>query len=130
MWVTAHALVIDEGGGAFVQAFGATWGSDGVLYLEGELDLAAEEAAVRALIDRPERENDLVIDMSRLTFMDSTGIRVLETVAMGPAAVRVVLRSPRRGVQRVLELVGIVNWPNIAVRDGESADLREDLFIF
>lgn len=82
-----------------MQAFAATWGSDGVLYLEGEFDLDAEEAAVGALRGHPYDENGVVIDVSRLTFMDSTGIRVLQTLAQGPGATRVVLRSPRRGVQ-------------------------------
>jgi anti-anti-sigma factor len=104
-----------------VQPFTATWGPDGVLYLEGELDLGAEEAAIAALRDRRESPDDLVIDLSRLTFIDSTGIRVLETIAMGPAASRVVLRSPRGGVLKVLDLVGIENWPMVAVRDGEPA---------
>jgi anti-anti-sigma factor len=112
-----------------VQAFAATWGSDGVLYLEGEFDLEGEETAVGALRGRPYDQNDVVIDVSRLTFMDSTGIRVLQTLATGPAATRVVLRSPRRGVQKVLELVGIAKRPPIAVGEGAPAS-HEDLFIF
>lgn len=112
-----------------MQAFAATWGSDGVLYLEGEFDLDAEEAAVGALRGHPHDENGVVIDVSRLTFMDSTGIRVLQTLAKGPGATRVVLRSPRRGVQKVLELVGIAKRPPIAGGEGEQAS-REDFFIF
>lgn len=112
-----------------MQAFAATWGSDGVLYLEGEFDLDAEEAAVGALRGHPYDENGVVIDVSRLTFMDSTGIRVLQTLAKGPGATRVVLRSPRRGVQKVLELVGIGKRPPIAGGEGEQAS-REDFFIF
>jgi anti-anti-sigma factor len=112
-----------------VEALAATWGSDGVLYLEGEFDLEGEEAAVGALRGRPYDENDVVIDVSRLTFMDSTGIRILQALATGPAATRVVLRSPRRGVQKVLELAGIGRRPPIAAGEGEPAS-REDLFIF
>jgi anti-anti-sigma factor len=112
-----------------MQAFAATWGSDGVLYLEGEFDLEAEEAAVWALRGRPHDENDVLIDVSRLTFMDSTGIRVLKTLATGPAATRVVLRSPRRGVQQVLELVGIAKRPPTAVGEDAPAS-HEDSFIF
>jgi hypothetical protein len=36
-----------------MQAFAATWGSEGALYLEGEFDLDAEEAAVGALRGHP-----------------------------------------------------------------------------
>lgn len=116
-----------------MQAFVATWGSDGVLYLEGELDLDAEEAAVGALRGRPNDENDVVIDLSRLTFMDSTCIRVFQTLAAGPLATRAVLRSPSRCVRKVLELVGIAGWPTISVRDGVSGAAsasHEDPFIF
>jgi anti-anti-sigma factor len=112
-----------------MRAFAATWGSDGVLYLEGEFDLDAEEAAVGALRGHPYDANGVVIDVSRLTFMDSTGIRVLQTLAKGPGATRVVLRSPRRGVQKVLELVGMARRPPIAGNEGEQAS-REDFFIF
>jgi anti-anti-sigma factor len=113
-----------------MQAFAATWGSGGVLYLEGEFDLEAEEAAVGALRGHhPYDENGVVIDVSRLTFMDSTGIRVLQTLATGPGATRVVLRSPRRGVQKVLELVGIAKRPPIAVGEDAPAS-HEDSFIF
>jgi anti-anti-sigma factor len=112
-----------------MESFAATW-QDGVLRLEGELDLAAEERAATALRNRPLTANDLVIDLSGVTFMDSTGIRVLETVAMGPEAIRVILRSPQPLVRRVLELVGIARWPNVAVRDDErTSAVREDLFI-
>jgi anti-anti-sigma factor len=114
-----------------MQSFAATWQTNGDLRLEGELDLAAEEQAVAALRSRPAAANDLVIDLSRLTFMDSTGIRVLETVAMGPGAVAVTLRSPQRAVRRVLDLVGIARWPNVAVRDeSRPATRHEDPFIF
>ena len=82
-----------------------------------------------ALRGRSYDENDVVIDISRLTFMDSTRIRVLQTLATGPEATRVVLRSPRRGVQKVLELVGIAKRPSMAAGEGEPAS-REDLFIF
>jgi anti-anti-sigma factor len=112
-----------------MQAFAATWGSDGVLYLEGEFDLDAEEAAVGALRGHPYDENGIVIDASRLTFMDSTGIRVLQTLATAPGAARAVLRSPRRGVQKVLELVGIAKRPPIAVGKHAPAS-HEDSFIF
>jgi anti-anti-sigma factor len=103
-----------------VTAFSATWHPDGVLYLAGELDLASETAVVAALRERPDTISDLVIDLSALTFLDSTGIRVLETIATGPTAIHVVLRSPGRAVLRVLELVGIPDWPNATISAEEA----------
>jgi anti-anti-sigma factor len=78
-----------------VQAFSAVWGSDRVLYLIGELDLASEIDVVAALEARPGGLDELVIDLSGLTFMDSTGIRVFQDAAADPRAVRT--GSPRAG---------------------------------
>jgi anti-sigma B factor antagonist len=118
-------------GGFVVQAFSAVWQSDRVLYLVGELDLASESEVLAALEERPEGLDELVIDLSGLTFMDSTGIRVVEGMATGPRGVRTVLRAPRPSVRRVLDLVGVVHWPNVAVRGGDAAPgAREDLLIF
>lgn len=113
-----------------MQAFSAVWRSDGVLYLVGELDLACETDVIAALAERPEGLDELVIDLSGLSFMDSTGIRALEVAAGGADTVRLVLRAPRPPVLRVLELVGMTNWPNVAVRVPDAAlAMHEDLLI-
>ncbi|MGH2943480.1 MAG: STAS domain-containing protein [Solirubrobacteraceae bacterium] len=79
--------------------------------LVGELDLATADA-VQEELDRVEASDAgaIVVDLSRLEFMDSTGVRLLVyavarsredsnrlTLLRGPAA-----------VQRVLELSGVV----------------------
>jgi stage II sporulation protein AA (anti-sigma F factor antagonist) len=81
-----------------------------VLPLTGALDVAtATEAHKRMLGLELRRRDRLVLDLSELTFMDSTGIRFIlqarEHAHMHGAAF-VVVRGPEP-VMRVLELVGL-----------------------
>ena len=81
-----------------------------VLPLEGELDVAtATEAQKRLLRLRLHRGDQLVIDLSGVTFMDSTGIRLILQArehALQHGAGLLVVRGPE-AVMRVLELVGL-----------------------
>ena len=84
--------------------------SQAVLALEGELDVAnAADAQKRMLRLDVRRGGRLVLDLSGLTFMDSTGIRLIlqagQHARMHDAEL-VVVRPPD-AVMRVLELVGL-----------------------
>jgi anti-sigma B factor antagonist len=80
-----------------------------VLTLSGELDIASAPALERALDDfgasLPRR---LVIDLTEVTFMDSTGLRALLLARQRPADGdhELLLRPGPRQVQRVFELSG------------------------
>jgi anti-sigma B factor antagonist len=81
-----------------------------VLALSGELDVAgATDAQKRLLGLELRRGSELVLDLSGLTFLDSTGIRLIlqasEHARMRGAGF-VVVRPPAK-VMRVLELVGL-----------------------
>ena len=81
--------------------------------LQGELDLATAEPVQRHLeiaMTDPGCES-LVIDMSRLEFIDSTGIAVLvRTVQQDAGFNRLrVVPSTALGVTRVLELTGVAD---------------------
>ena len=81
-----------------------------VLALEGELDVrSATEGHKRLLeLDLP-RGGQLVIDLDAVTFMDSTGIRLLLQARAHAArcgASFLLVRGPDH-VMRVLELVGL-----------------------
>lgn len=83
-----------------------------VIALAGQLDLAtapdAEHAfATLAGAEEPaHREtNDVVVDVSDLTFMDSTGLTVLLRAASRGYAVR--LRRPTRSIRRLLAVTGL-----------------------
>ena len=88
---------------------------DGVLHtirVEGELDLATAEQLERELA-RVESSDALsiVLDLSALEFIDSTGVRlILQADARSRAdSQRLALLRGPRAVQRVFELTGILD---------------------
>ncbi len=77
----------------------------------GELD-ELTGSYVRTAIDSLTDENDLkrlYIDMSELSFMDSTGIGVLigRYKRLKPRGVQIILQAPTQAVDRVLGLSGV-----------------------
>lgn len=90
--------------------------SAGVLWLTGEFDIAAIDefqATVDAVLDA---HREVVLDLSELTFLDSTGIRAFLIVA-GKVGGGVVLRKPTPFVRRVLDLTGIEGRLGIRIDD-------------
>lgn len=89
---------------------------DGSLRLSGEFDMSSVDTfrlAVETLAD-PDRE--VVLDMTELTFIDSSGIRAILTMAQEIGAANgVVLRNPQPNVRRVLDLIGIEGRSGIRV---------------
>jgi anti-sigma B factor antagonist len=81
-----------------------------VLPLTGELDIGTATAAHKRLINLELRPGEqLALDLSGLTFMDSTGIRLVLRArqhALKHGAAFVVVRGPD-AVMRALELVGL-----------------------
>jgi anti-sigma B factor antagonist len=85
-------------------------GSQVVLPITGDLDVAGATAAQKRLLGLALRPGDqLVLDLSGVHFMDSTGIRLVlqsRDHALRHGADFVVVRGPET-VMRVLELVGL-----------------------
>jgi anti-anti-sigma factor len=87
-------------------------GTTSTITLAGECDLALHErfgAVVReALAARPEC---VVLDLSKLCFIDSTGIQVVVELSTGAArdGVRLVVCPGAPQVQRVFELCGLTS---------------------
>ena len=53
--------------------------------------------------------------MSQVTFMDSSGLKVLVIANRSrDASDRITLRAPSRAVRRVLELAGMAEWLGLA----------------
>src|ERR1700676_5484931 len=82
------------------------WGA--VVRLTGELDASGAPALRACLSERLAAHLDVFVDLSGLTFMDSTGISVLigankQSVQLGCAFV---LRAPTAQITRVLHLTG------------------------
>lgn len=78
-----------------------------LLKLTGELDLATADALEEAIAEEA-GPGDLVLDLAELTFMDSTGIRlILHAAATCDGDANVVLLDVSASIMRVLEIAGI-----------------------
>jgi anti-anti-sigma factor len=81
--------------------------------VRGEVDLATAaelEAFVRSALD--DAPDGVVLDLSQLTFIDSSGLRALVALAKDAESrgTTLALRSLPRHAQRVLELTGLGDW--------------------
>jgi anti-anti-sigma factor len=111
------------GKGGDMQGFTATW-QGGVLRLYGELDLATDEDLLSAFRSASNDGSEVILDLSELQFIDSTGICALMTIAKEASPRGVVLRSPRRAVQKVIDLTRLEDSAGVRVDD--SAGVRVD----
>jgi anti-anti-sigma factor len=80
--------------------------------VSGELDLATTDGLTDALVDAAAGLTLVVVDLSGLTFMDSSGIGALlaarnRVLANGGL---LVLSRPRAIVRKALEIVGLDSW--------------------
>lgn len=77
-----------------------------VITLAGELDLTGADAAERAFTELAASDGaTVVVDMSELSFMDSTGLTVLLLAVRRGHAVR--LRRPTRIVRQLIASTGL-----------------------
>jgi anti-sigma B factor antagonist len=89
----------------------------GVVVLDGEIDAHTVPRLEEHFASFPTGFDDgLVIDMAAVTFMDSSGLRLLIDLhgRAAEAGVEMVLRSPSRSVARVIEISGV--GPMLSVR--------------
>ena len=89
--------------------------SDGLVRLAvaGEIDMASSDALAAALREavRAGDAKEVAVDLSGVTFIDSSGIRTL-VVAQGDAAehgLTLYVTNPHHHVQRVLALTGLLD---------------------
>jgi len=90
---------------------------EALLSVAGEIDLATAEAfrdQLRRLI--AEAHSPALVDLSGVTFMDSSGVDALASARRraGDAGVELILVAPSPPVRRVLELTAL--WDHFAVR--------------
>lgn len=93
-----------------------------VVYLAGELDLANAATAESELDAAMATDADVVVDLSKLEFIDSTGISLLVRAMRrnSDAAKLSFVPSEFLAVSKVLELTGVAE--RMALDDGRSAD--------
>jgi anti-anti-sigma factor len=93
----------------------------GEFALEGELDIASAEVLLSRVDGVP--EGDLVLDLSGLSFMDSSGLRAILRLAQSRNGnSSVVLRNPTQPVARVLGIAMPGNVPGVRV-EAERIDV-------
>lgn len=82
----------------------------GVVVLGGEIDAHTAPRIVEYFAAFPDGfDRGVVIDLEAVTFMDSSGLRILVDLnrRAAEAGVEMVLRSPSRAVTRVIEISGL-----------------------
>lgn len=79
------------------------------IVVSGEIDAHSAPVLAERLSQCAAADTDIVIDMSAVTFMDSSGLRVLIDAQhrVDPAAHGLVLQSPSAAVVRLFEIAGL-----------------------
>ena len=83
--------------------------SPGEFRVSGEVDAHSSESLGTALESAGDTSTSLKIDMSGVTFMDSSGLRILVEAQQRAEAggATLLLRSPSRQIIRLLDLAGL-----------------------
>lgn len=92
------------------------------LRLEGELDMATAPQLMAAGEPLLDDEGDVRLELADLTFVDSTGMRAIFTLASRLSNGRLVLVDPSSAVLRVLELTGLGDVPEIVVEQSDGSE--------
>ncbi|HEX5936424.1 MAG TPA: STAS domain-containing protein [Actinomycetota bacterium] len=91
--------------------------TDGCFELEGELDMATAPDLAELLRETGSASEPILLDFSRISFMDSSGLRViLEAAAERNGGGGLVILHPRPQVQRVLDISIPGGTPGLEVR--------------
>jgi anti-anti-sigma factor len=94
-----------------VVAFGPS-----LYFVGGEVDLATAPKLEAAVEDSVARGGLLVLDLSAVSFVDSTGVHALVKIARRLREGCLFLHGVRQPVLRVFELVRITDQPNLHVQ--------------
>jgi anti-anti-sigma factor len=107
---------------AFAVGEASAPGGPTVIVLRGELDMAAA-TAVRRLVDAADRTG-LVIDLSTVTFADSSALRELlhARTAVAERGARLVLAAVPQAVRRLLEMTGTAGLFELASSCEEAVE--------
>ena len=83
--------------------------------LEGEIDAHTAPGLAERYVDLPDGDGDFAIDMSKVDFMDSSGLRVIIELHQRAeqASRRLVVRAPSQPVLRLFEVSGLTGHLHI-----------------
>lgn len=96
-------------------------GGNGTFLVEGELDMATAHRLRNALQGHLSAGGDVVLDVSGLSFIDSTGLQELLDLSELLTEGAVVLRSPSRTVRKLLRVTGLEHTDRIKLEPDGSA---------
>lgn len=79
--------------------------------LSGEIDAHSAPSLAARFESLPPGDDDIVLEMAGVTFMDSSGLRVLIDLhqRLDGASRRLVLNAPSQSVTRLLEVAGLAD---------------------
>lgn len=96
-----------------------------VIHLRGEIDLAsASLVSIRLSRAATGRTDELVIDLSQVTFMDCAGLRPV-IAARDRAPGRMWLQHPSGPVRHLLDVTGLWSKFSVVERSGDATDELE-----
>jgi anti-sigma B factor antagonist len=96
------------------------------LRLSGELDLAAAPRLTDALLDFASAKGEVHLDLTEVSFLDSSGLRVILALARSRVDNgSVVLLDPTAAIMRVLEIAGIDEHPAIEIRHASAEPVTD-----
>jgi anti-anti-sigma factor len=95
--------------------------SGAIVRLAGELDCASAAVAHLALERARPDVLEITLDLSRVVFLDATGVRFLISAQRRARAAgrRLIIRRPSRSVRRMLDLTGV--RPLLAIDDADDS---------
>jgi anti-anti-sigma factor len=90
------------------------------VHLAGELDYVSAATGQVAFARAGARAKEIVLDLSRVVFVDASGVRFLLSAQRRARAAdrRLIVRRPSRSVRRTLELTGA--RPLLTIDDGAT----------
>jgi anti-anti-sigma factor len=93
---------------AWFEAFVAHHDGSAVVMVRGDADLGALASFTAAVDEALTMSRDVVLDMADVTFLDSSGLRVILTAALRvPEGGSVIVRNAQPNVEHVLHLSGV-----------------------
>ena len=95
--------------------FGITSDGPRTFFLNGELDMATVPIMSIAIVDAVARGGPLSLDLTDLTFLDSTGVGALLKAARDLPSGCIVLHGVHDGLRTVTGLLGVDEAENIHV---------------
>ncbi len=91
----------------------------GTVHLIGEIDFSNSQTVYEALDTKRSPHSDMVLDLSRLEFLDCFGLRFIAKLAgrLQSEQRRLILLTVRSIVRRVIDATDLSDHPNLTVVD-------------